>query len=542
MATYSIGLPPTDATKLEDIISTLGILPDNTTKLISPKDVRDAVYTLWENIIFKPTLNTSGIEYVGIDQTNYAKKILFGKKIVNNTNVLNNALLNTDVDTFFYNTKTASGNHDTKIAFLAGTGSNMVGSTLVAPYLHAREVDNPPYTKTINLEIINPSYYVAGTTTSGGDITIQSENGFLILNGIRWPTYNNNLLSTQNDYVLKYKTINGFPYAIWEASTTASITSLSSTGTISISGSPVLINGFPIQFSDSLPTPTAFGGIPAGSTFSNEHLTEIIRRMLYPYIAPRLTTFLSHTLIEIGDATTLSSFRLNWQIIKNSTYSIIQQAVLNPPAHSGTLPNNITTNGTFTGQITPLINYGPLTTGTTSWQQNTFTFSIVDTFPTSATSATSMKFVIPWYYGTTTQSATQSTGSPNINQLLGTASNISGKLIPLLTEPALSTASIYNKTVLLSTLFGSVNQGYIYFGYPSDFPDLLRITDQNGFDVTSAFNKFTFSGVDSPFTTGRWFGKSYKFYIYVGPSSSQPQLTTINSQYPYAATYSFLFS
>ena len=52
--TYSIGTPPTDATKLADFQSILNILPDNTSKLIAPKDVRDSSYTIWENIVFKP--------------------------------------------------------------------------------------------------------------------------------------------------------------------------------------------------------------------------------------------------------------------------------------------------------------------------------------------------------------------------------------------------------------------------------------------------------------------------------------------------------
>jgi hypothetical protein len=46
---------PTETNQLGDIIDVLNILPDNTTKLISPKDVRDDVYTLWQNNMFKPT-------------------------------------------------------------------------------------------------------------------------------------------------------------------------------------------------------------------------------------------------------------------------------------------------------------------------------------------------------------------------------------------------------------------------------------------------------------------------------------------------------
>ena len=74
MATYSTGTPPTNATKLQDFNSVLNILPDNTSKLIAPKDVRDAVFTTWENIAFKPT-TAGGSEYIGIDQTTLQEKI-----------------------------------------------------------------------------------------------------------------------------------------------------------------------------------------------------------------------------------------------------------------------------------------------------------------------------------------------------------------------------------------------------------------------------------------------------------------------------------
>jgi hypothetical protein len=58
---------PTETNQLGDIIDVLNILPDNTTKLISPKDVRDAVYTLWENTMFKPTsFSGSNVDYIGI--------------------------------------------------------------------------------------------------------------------------------------------------------------------------------------------------------------------------------------------------------------------------------------------------------------------------------------------------------------------------------------------------------------------------------------------------------------------------------------------
>jgi hypothetical protein len=120
MSTYSIGTPPTDALKLQDLNAVLNALPDNTSKLIAPKDVRDAVYTVWENIMFKPTSNSGGTEYIGIDKADLQKKILIGKKTIGGGAVLSNNLLSTNVDVFFYNTRTEpQSDYDTRVAFLA---------------------------------------------------------------------------------------------------------------------------------------------------------------------------------------------------------------------------------------------------------------------------------------------------------------------------------------------------------------------------------------------------------------------------------------
>ena len=80
---------PTETNELVDIVDVLNQLPDNSTKLISPRDVRDAVYTLWQNTMFKPTsVSASAITYIGIDQyqlkddsnTDWYPKVYFGKK------------------------------------------------------------------------------------------------------------------------------------------------------------------------------------------------------------------------------------------------------------------------------------------------------------------------------------------------------------------------------------------------------------------------------------------------------------------------------
>ena len=88
-ATFSINIGQlTEATRKTDIFSVLNDIQDNTQKLISPRDVRDAVLSTWANTPFKVTTpnSLSNYEYIGIDSSNpgnrdIKQKILLGKRI-----------------------------------------------------------------------------------------------------------------------------------------------------------------------------------------------------------------------------------------------------------------------------------------------------------------------------------------------------------------------------------------------------------------------------------------------------------------------------
>lgn len=541
--TYSIGTPPTDATKLADFQSILNILPDNTSKLIAPKDVRDSSYTIWENIVFKPT-NAGGDEYIGIDQVDLQEKILIGKKSVGGQYVMNSSLLSTDVDIFFYNTKTepfaspSTTNYDTTVAFLAGTGSNVSSGLITAPYIKSTVVVNGgTYSNTIDFNIVNPSGYYEGLTEKGGNINILSNNGNIILNGLRFPTYQENIVgSSQDNYILKYKWLGGIPFAMWEQLGTSSTNdTLYSAATVSISGSPVVLNGLPINFTDLTPVPEAIGGVAQYATFSNVPVTEVLRSILYPYIAPLLSTSLNYTLVQAGDTTTANATRLTYTIVKNSTYPITS-LILTPGAYSPALvATSSVSNGTYTTDVQPTFNTNVLT-GTMSYISYTWSMSLTDGYVTSKTSTSGLKIVIPWYYGTATISCTMSSGVGNINNILGTSyTSVLDKLTPFLAEPALTASTTYNKDSIVLT----GNNKYIYFGYPADYPDLSSIYDQNGYLVTSSFKKYLITNVQSP--SGNWTGKTYKFYIYVGAGSS-PAITTLGSYPSYSVTYKFKFA
>jgi hypothetical protein len=471
MATYSTGTPPTDATKLDNLQSVLNALPDNTSKSIVPKDIRDSIYTVWENSIFKPTtIPTSGNKYIGIDQDDIQNKIFFGKKKVNGQYVMNSDLLSTDtdVDIFFYNTKpNSSSNFDTTIAILSGTGPNYqydgIEGILSSPYLKSKVVSsvNGNYT---NFEIGNNSFIFVGPTPSGGDINIESRYGNVSLNGVVFPTAAINANVTDG-YVLTYrKPSGGSPFAVWEAVATQSTsTSIISSGTVSISGNPVLINGLNVNFSDSTPIPSAVGSIAVGQTFSNVPVVEMIRRILYPYIGPTLTTTVQTTtglgpaasiIIEAGNSSLVTNARLNYTITRSAaTYSITSFSING--SYTGVLPNPSTIGtGTTTGQVVP--NIPNLVLVSTASYNSTSWITTLSDGATTRTSTSTIKTVIPWYYGTSTASYID---SGIINILNPSTNPVANKLTPIITDPAISSSSQFNKVVNLSG-----TGVYIYFG------------------------------------------------------------------------------
>ena len=88
-------------------------------------------------------------------------------------------LLSTDVDFYFYNTRTEPQlEYNTKIAFLAGTGSFYSGGNLRTPYIESRLVQGLSGSY-LNFEIRNKSFVYDGTENVGGDINLLSDTGYV---------------------------------------------------------------------------------------------------------------------------------------------------------------------------------------------------------------------------------------------------------------------------------------------------------------------------------------------------------------------------
>jgi hypothetical protein len=171
--TYSINEgTPFETERKNSISEVLLDLPNNTAQLITPKDVRDAVYTVHElSLIREASVQSSSIKYIGIDLDFIKQKIYLGKKELSGLEIMNDTLLNSDSDMFIYNNKSDSNLslQDTKITFLAGSDNTIFPN---APYLKAKKVASP---NRIDLEFVNNSGVGSDILFSSETVTVDSD-------------------------------------------------------------------------------------------------------------------------------------------------------------------------------------------------------------------------------------------------------------------------------------------------------------------------------------------------------------------------------
>jgi len=138
----------------------LNKIPNNTSQLIVPEDVRDSLFTIWDNISFKQTtIPQSDISFISISGKSHLDKFkpgskglktLIGKKKFNESDVLDENLVSyndqaplSDTDLFIYNSKPddfgggSSNQQYTKVSFLAGDITNNLFG--VAPFIKSQE-------------------------------------------------------------------------------------------------------------------------------------------------------------------------------------------------------------------------------------------------------------------------------------------------------------------------------------------------------------------------------------------------------------------
>jgi len=474
-ATFSINIGQlTEATRKPDIFSVLNDIQDNTQKLISPRDVRDAVLSTWANTPFKVTTpnSLSNFEYIGIDSSNpgnrdIKQKILLGKRNFGGLDVMNSSLLSSQTDIFLFNTKPDSASQSTtRLAILAGTLSSLHS---VAPYIESKVNDDE---SAIDLNIVNPA--------DNGGINLLSTSGRVAINGIIFPTVAETSGSASNGMILRYRGTYPDGYFKWEQPTI----SLNNIGTpgypTNIYGSTVSVNGYSIEFIDNNLTPTTLGGVTMGSSFSvnsfdngsgfqNWPVTEVLRKVLYPYVPPVLQISAinnsnpSNTLYaEVG---TTPSISLTYSI---TTYARNEAEKINPYSISNTSVTGLSFSGLPGSSISSTFNTSTFSAVATS---RSWVLSVNDSIGTYTKTAT-IHFIYPVYYGFTSSILTN---------------NYSSLIKSVTPYPGLSNSISF-------TYNGS---GYLYFVYPGTFTTLSQIQDPNGFIIYDSdypqLSAFTYS-------------------------------------------------
>jgi hypothetical protein len=463
--TYSIKIgTPYEAKRIINVEDVLKQLPDNTNKEISPKDVRDAFLSTWANSPFKITSpNSSTTEYIGIDSGNPAdrdikQKMFFGKRQLSGQDILNDTLLRSDTDIYFYNTRLDSASQSTKISILSGTDSKLFQ---YAPFIESKSNGTRS-----DLIIRNPSTY--------SNINIESTSGRVSINGISFPTIDENKLESTDGKVLRYQGTFPNGYLKWDNTNIDNLNVGSSTTETKLYGGTVSLNGFDLEFSDDRMVPKKIGGIDAGFKF-NQYITggkkkwpivEVLKKLLYTYVPPELK------ISVYNKATGKSYFERGTSVVIGITFSVTAYSI-------GLFTNNTInqTNGcvitkddkTFgnlifqTTSTNPISNIKP---GDNTTKEITYTQPLSTTkktyhlhvndsngtsFPTNFThSATASMFpILPIYYGFANSIITTSA------QMTTAFSNFS-KLI----DPTPGTGS--------SIYVDYKGDGYLYFCYPKD--------------------------------------------------------------------------
>lgn len=500
-ATYSINVGQvTESYRKPDIFSVLSDLPNNTQKLISPKDVRDAFLSTWANSSFKVTSGETSplIEYIGLDSGNpedrdIKKRILLGKRSFVNLDIMNSTLLNNNsADIFIYNTKSDSSPQDsTKVAILAGTNSLLHTN---APYIEGYATASA-----IDLNIVNPS-------PSGGDINIFSSTGRVAINGIVFPTTAETSASASNGKILRYVGTYPFGSLQWDEST-VTISDIGTPGSpTNIYGDPILLNGYPLEFIDDTLVPVNVGGITAGSSFPADSFTaggyttpglgqdwplsEVLRKILYPYIEPVLQLNVTNPITgnTYAEAGTTPSLQFDWSI---TTYARDNNEDISDfffrEDRSDTRFKYGSSFSDIPGSLTSsTFNYSTYNTGGTmemSLHVSTVVGVTSSSFPFgySFSSTEYVTWVDPIFYGFSNTIATN-------NVTLQTVTSALSKDI----LPYLGTSYSYYEPYS--------GNGYLYFIHPNGFTtDIQYIKDPNGFviyDYTSpTYSTFTSSNI-----------------------------------------------
>lgn len=465
----------------------LTLLKDNDSKFISEESMRTVILSLVSSYTFKETTSTQSgtASYIGLDSLNKdyrdvytvtsgpssswtRPKFYFGKRSNSGTyswtassDIMSvaSSLLSSDTDTFFYNTKKdTDDNRTTRLRFLTGKNLNTFQDH---PYIQSKitetgVIDAP------SLDFINQL----------GNIDVKSIQGTTSVNNIGFlsiASYSSYPLST-NGRVLLYKD----GYLDWGDIQYVPQNWMGATGSeTNILGNPVSFNGYSLEFTDSRWVPFSSNDVSSGSTFLNFPVSDLLNRMLYPYVGPncsiRLLSPYDTGITEVGTfPEPIVEFTIYKKTFDTGIASLLNMIPGSYPAISSPVYESVTdvSNGIV---LSPM----PATSSE---------FSIVVSDGSSTASATTyLKGVFPYFYGFSQLNTMTNVGLQDL------------------------TKTVQDKGDKSVDLLGSGNYFFIY-----DF-DYGTLSNIYGYG-TPSIGSFSVTSQVFSSPTGLWAGK--KFYVY----------------------------
>jgi hypothetical protein len=459
-------------------------LLDNTSNNIEPKDLRNAILSLWDSSTFKLT-NINSETYIGIDSGDSSNNfdvidtIYFGKRNYKNSEIMTSNLLSNNTDIFLYNTRpdTLISQDKTTISILAGTNTSLYPTS---PILESEIYTNPDLSQSLALNILN----------SNGDINILSkgsdsddQGGQISINNINFPTYQDSDPSpifdgsASNNMVLTLNNGN----LIWSQLTSDFEYYGATNSILPIYGNPIYINGYDLEFTETMYCPIEIGDIKLGQTFSSQSLSTVLESIIYDYLEPLCSIKLNISqYLEVG---TYPNITLEYTITKRTNNTL-------PTSLINMLPNTYQSiNSSYTTTITETANGivpSPL-------ENNSIEFKIVVSDGINTNSATtSISGVYPLFYGFSTLNTMNSRGLLDLTKLVDGKSN---------------------------KILDFTGSGNLYFIYDASYGTLSSITDNNNNDITSNFTQSTIT-LSSP--TGLWASKLFNIYMWSGVTQIGP--------------------
>lgn len=244
-----------------------------------------------------------------------------------------------------------------------------------------------------------------------------------------------------------------------------------------------------LRYTNDQPTLTAHGGIPAGTTFDNKALAEILGDILYPYVSPvvscTVTAPANGGTYEYGANPTITSVRVG---VTKKSKDITKIEIFNTEDISGPLAtqtDGIKDGGTFNYTISKVLD--KLTSNLRIRAR------ITDASGKTVTADSGAFYVIyPMWYGaigkdtTVDQAAVKST-----TKLVQAKSN-------------------------KSLTFNSDNQR-LMIAYPASYGQISSIMDPNGFNITDTFTRYMVSM--------RFGDDDIQYFVYVNEASTVNNFT-----------------